>query len=61
VKNTTGLAWAKAGAYIEGKPLAIEYNSAVMQDQHEAEDEFPPAPVDQPEEQAFFITEDIRK
>ena len=60
-KNSTGLGWAKAGAFIEGKPLAIEYNSAIMQDQHDAEDEFPSAPVEQPEETAFFITEDIRK
>lgn len=60
-KNATGLGWAKAGAYIEGKPLAIAYNSAVMQDQEDGEDEFPSAPVDQPEETAFFITEDVRK
>ena len=32
-----------------------------MQDMPDGEDEFPSAPVDQPEETAFFITEDVRK
>ena len=37
-------AWGVAGTVLSGQPLAIEYNSAVLEDKPGHEDEFPPPP-----------------